>query len=304
MSYTIEYARQFIRSEAGITPCWLAGDNNVTEGRGRYERRVRNWSCFNNFIGVTEKEIMNTVQSWLGGYQEHWKRNGKWVDDKGLINWVKSGIRSAATVEDILRRNPECCGSIRCCVHMWQGFKHTIEERSYVRTTTEFDDWIQRYRILKAKLEKNQIKVYPHVDFGTEKIRAPLAASGSDKFYFQKKWRYLTRLSEYETCWGKDTDSALTFSYDEALDILRTRSHFVAGASLVKVPKTQSPKVIIQITQGAGTGNYIYQITPKRLFTSGMTSAYRYSSPKAAQLALERIFKRYPSITDAVVITL
>ena len=54
MSYTIEYNRQFIKSKNGYIPCWLHGDNNVTEGWGKNERRCRNWGVFMNWIDVTE----------------------------------------------------------------------------------------------------------------------------------------------------------------------------------------------------------------------------------------------------------
>ena len=65
MSYSIEYNRQFIKTENGYTPCWLVGDNNVTEGFGRNERRVRNWSVFMNLLDVTEDELVEKAKELL-----------------------------------------------------------------------------------------------------------------------------------------------------------------------------------------------------------------------------------------------
>lgn len=301
MSYAIEYARQFIRSQEGITPCWLVGDNNVTEGRGRYERRVRNWSCFCNFLGATEDEILARVQPWLGEYQQHWKRNGKWVSDKGLLNWIKSGIKSAASVEDILKRNPACCGAIRCSAHVWRGFNHTTELEYYIHTTSEFDEWIRRYRALKDQLSREKVEIYPKVDFGTEYIRHPVSASDDDRFYLRKNKRYLTKLTDNEVCWRGDVNFALTFSYNEATNLLRENC-FLANASLVKVPKEQGPRAIIQITEGHGAGSYVYELTSWRLRISNKEAARQYSSHKTARAALKRILERYPQVTNAEVV--
>ena len=106
MSYSIEYNRQFIKTENGYTPCWLVGDNNVTEGFGRNERRVRNWSVFMNLLDVTEDELVEKAKELFNSYDQHWKRGSTWVSNKGLISWVKSGCKKAATVEDILSVNP------------------------------------------------------------------------------------------------------------------------------------------------------------------------------------------------------
>lgn len=75
MSYTIEYDKIFLKSGAGYTPLWLAGDSNCYEGSGRNQRRVRDWSVFMSQLGVTEEKLMERIQPLLGGpYQEHWQR--------------------------------------------------------------------------------------------------------------------------------------------------------------------------------------------------------------------------------------
>ena len=115
MSYTIEYDKIFLKSGAGYTPLWLAGDSNCYEGSGRNQRRVRDWSVFMSQLGVTEEKLMERIQPLLGGpYQEHWQRRGKWVDDKGLVTWVKNGCKNAVSIEQLIEANR--FGAIKCCV--------------------------------------------------------------------------------------------------------------------------------------------------------------------------------------------
>ena len=40
-------------------------------------------------------------ESTGGMYQEHFKRNGKWVDDAALLRFVQNGITEALTLEEI-----------------------------------------------------------------------------------------------------------------------------------------------------------------------------------------------------------
>lgn len=110
MSYAILYNWQFIRSQEGLTPVILMGDNNLVEnvwmGNHWGERCVRDWSCLFNLIGVSDEEFMSAIQRMTGKtYQEHWKRSGKWVDDKALINWAKNACKNATSIEEIKNEN-------------------------------------------------------------------------------------------------------------------------------------------------------------------------------------------------------
>lgn len=108
MSYEIVYNRQFLKIDDKIIPLVLHGSNNCYESmwNGRY-RRERNWSSIyfnqkNTMISRTEKEIIKYIDSICGGtYQEHFIRNGKWVDDIGLIRFFKNGIKVAKTIEEM-----------------------------------------------------------------------------------------------------------------------------------------------------------------------------------------------------------
>jgi hypothetical protein len=127
MSYEIVYNRQFLRVGDKIIPLVLIGSNNTWETNyesGR-ERRSRDWNPLmnnrNSIPLMTEDEIMEKAQSWTGGpYQQHFMRNAKWVDDKGLLSFCKNGIKNAATLEELkeLARNPNGV-YVRCYLSVW-----------------------------------------------------------------------------------------------------------------------------------------------------------------------------------------
>ena len=91
MSYTIEYAKLFLRSDSGYTPCWECGSNNVYESD---RRRAREWCVWQNLLGVTPEEIMNEGLGMCnGGY--HWQKGGKWLDDTALMHISHSKSKSS-----------------------------------------------------------------------------------------------------------------------------------------------------------------------------------------------------------------
>ena len=142
MSYYAEFDRVFIRSVCGYTPLWLLGDSSVTEGRGRSSRMYRRWSVFQSLIGVTEEELLAAVEK-LKGSSEHWKRGGKWVDDEGLVRWVKSGCKHAVVLEDLLKANER---SYLPCVLRDHNGRTVLSAQ--VHNTLELEDWI--YQAKKA----------------------------------------------------------------------------------------------------------------------------------------------------------
>ena len=65
MSYSLMYNWQFLKSEEGITPVVLMGDNNVTTstwmGNHWGEKRARSWYCIFGYLGVSEELFMDTL---------------------------------------------------------------------------------------------------------------------------------------------------------------------------------------------------------------------------------------------------
>lgn len=313
MSYAIEYERQFIRSDKGITPCWLAGDNNVYEPsyRGKAERRARSWSVFYNLLATTEEAILEAIQPSLGGYGEHWIRGGKWVDDAGLIRWVKSGCKSAATVEEILANNRGCGVSVHCFASVWYTDGEcysdgTLKRRNksdistYVHTSEEFDAWIETAETLREECKAKGWSFYPIIDFGTEKLVHRVSTPKDDQKVVLRcgsgsRISYLIEVSDSHSTWGKVQD-ALVITGTAAAELQRTSPfEWVRKARVVDAKIKECPhNVALQFVDGVRAGKYVSQVSRTNLWmTDHVDSAKRYKDVSAARAALKRIQPRF-----------
>ena len=105
MGYTIIYDKKFIKTNGGVIPLVLAGSSNCyTSTYAGREKRERSWCCF-SYKGpcpsaeTLMEEVFKDIPS---NHNEHFVYNGKWVDDNGFVNFFKSGIRNALTLEELL----------------------------------------------------------------------------------------------------------------------------------------------------------------------------------------------------------
>lgn len=295
MSYDIEYNRLFLKSGEGITPCVLMGSNNVTELHRGHERRARSWSVFLNMPGNTEKDMLDAVSSWLGGYGEHWKRNGKWVDDKGLINWIKSGCRNAMTLEDFLTVNPGV-GSVSCYVSVWTNLENKICDMRTVRTSDEFDEWI---RLVKSRISTKAANehLYPVVDLALETFnKGGTKPDPSGKVIAKYKKRYLSaNCTTKPNCWTTDITQAKIFdSAAECREFLKDFpcAKIVSGRNLEKNPYDT---VIETGTDASDIVSYISRVNSHSInMTMSLEYAKKYPNLKAAGKTIDKIKSRYP----------
>ena len=207
MSYTIEYNRQFIKTKNGYIPCVLFGDNNVTEGRGRYERRYRSWSIFLNLVDVSEEKMIKSVKQRFSSYDQNWKRGSEWITNEGMIKWVKSGCRKAVTIEEIIKYNhlifPVIC-TMRCYP---KGSLEKKEIMKNIKTNLDLEEWILEYKEFKEN--NKDLEIYPIIDFGIEDIKCPNkntitglkneSIKDTDKFALKgptNKWGYICQLTK------------------------------------------------------------------------------------------------------------
>ena len=287
MSYTIEYDKIFLKSGAGYTPLWLAGDSNCYEGSGRNQRRVRDWSVFMSQLGVTEEKLMERIQPLLGGpYQEHWQRRGKWVDDKGLVTWVKNGCKNAVSIEQLIEANR--FGAIKCCV-MESYMK--MSSFSYIHTTDELDDWI--------KAAKEEIAAgkdfYPRItlNYG-EPVRHLSKPKAQDELVVVKDGKYfVSERSPGSISTSKNRREAMIFSVDDAKEILRDFPKCkIVSASVLDAPCN----IIVEVDDGSGIPNYLVGFPGpyKVRYTASIKGAKRYSTKAAAEKAAQTAKRRYP----------
>lgn len=180
MSYEIVYERQFVKvplpncDEPWILPLTLHGSNNCTEMtyNGR-ERRERHWSgiYFNggNQLPVEAPAVMmKKIESFCGGaYQEHFKRNGKWVDDAGLIRFFNNGIKNAKTIEELneLSRYPV---ELNGYLSIWVGSDNKREMMKSIRSSAELVQFILDAKVRIMNRADNE-QIYVCIAFTGEK---------------------------------------------------------------------------------------------------------------------------------------
>lgn len=286
MSYTIEYDRQFIKSGLGITPVWLSGDSNVFTGYGKHQRRARHWSIFMNKLACTKEELLAVVEELKGGYQEHWKKGGKWVDDAGLTRWVENGCKAAASIEDIIGAN--YLAWVDCSILDYSGDTCRTSYKKHVTTTEEFDSWVQEVKpLITAGM------IFPVISFNDgEPIKHRTAAKGSDDDRVLFKWKksYLVALDAergYAKWMAKlDKNAVLTFTRAEAEDLMNTVD-LLRNARIVSAKVLENPLNIVLVLNGRGIdGHYVASISGRSFrHSSSLVAAKRYSTLASAKKA-------------------
>lgn len=146
MSYTIVYNRQFLKIDDKIIPLVLYGSNNCYEvtSSGK-ERRERDWDAMylghNKTIAITENKLMKLIEDCCdGAYQEHFMRNNKWVDDKGLIRFFQNGIKNAKTIEEM---NEEYYFSgLQGYFSVWKHMNNTIENKVEINSSEDLREFL------------------------------------------------------------------------------------------------------------------------------------------------------------------
>lgn len=285
MSYVIEYDRQFIKSGLGITPLWLSGDSNVWEGRGRHERRARSWSVFLNQLGVSEEKLLEKAETLTGGkFQEHWQKNGKWVDDEGLRRWVRSGCRNAASIEDICEAND--IGGIGCHLIEWHGYERSETHEKGIITTAHLDEWITEVLPYMEKSRAAGNAVYPYFDFYTnEPLKHPHPKMPSDELVLIKMGKkYLATLNagRQYSC-AEDIQKAQIFTREEAEKLCeRWNLDEMKGTRIISESNALKAKYIVAFS----CGSYIEKCTSSTLYiTSNPTRAFLYADEATARKA-------------------
>lgn len=287
MSYTIEYDKIFLKSASGFTPLWLVGDNNCYEGRGRNQRRVRDWSVFMSLIGVSEEKLMESIQPMIGGsYQEHWKRRGKWVDDKGLVSWVKNGCKNAVTIEELIEVNRFV--AIKCCV--MESYMKMLSS-CYIHSTAELDDWIKE---AKEKIAAGK-NYYPQItlNYG-EPVRHPAKPKKQDELVVVKYGQSFVsdrNTGSISTC--RERKKAMIFSLEDAKAIL----HDFPKCKIVSTSVLDAPyNMVVEIDNGTGIPHYLVGFPGpyKVRYTASINCAKRYPTRAAAEKAAQTAKRRYP----------
>lgn len=216
MSHEIVYNSQFIKTKEGkIIPLALSGSNNCTEMTlGGKERRARDWSAiyFNNqnqMIDKTELEIMERIEGFTGGeYQQHFVKNSKYVDDKGLISFFKNNIKKVKTIEE-MQETYYNCNALRGYLSIWQEHSNSHEGIYYIKDSEELENFLNAAR-LRIESKKENESIYVCLGFQCEKFEPKVKPVKKDKERLSEYYAIMVEGSGYLT---KITSRNLKYSY-------------------------------------------------------------------------------------------
>ena len=297
MSYEIIYNSVFLKSSAGITPCILSGSNNCYDADNR--RRSRDWSVFFNELADTPENIMAKALNMTGGtYQEHWKSNGKWVDDAGVLRFFRNGIQNACTLEELLDANrDQYVGSAYCTLHVWANLDHeTIPSNmsQYVRTTEDLDKWIDLVKPYMEEQRHLKKHVYPIITFSCETLHKPRAKRElTGNVVLKRKGTYLFKIDCHGSTWIHDIKQAIVMTAEEARALQKTGDSWIKSATLVSAP-TAPYNAIIKATRPGDSALYVQKFTSRRVYKCYTSKgAKHYPNLAAAKRTVEKMQPRY-----------
>lgn len=288
MSYSIEYNRVFLKSAHGYTPVVLMGENNVWEGN----RRPRSWGCWCNMLGATSEELYAKAASMMGGSNEHWRKNGRFLSDKDLDNWIYSGIAKAVSLESVLAVNR--LRAVSCMVYIYPkgSYAGKRDLEFYCSTTEELDEWIEQVR----ECQKNPNYSYsPVISFSTEDIHLPPMIKGPvllkrGRTQYVQKLDYANDGHVRGVSYTSDVRNAMVFESCEKIPNLI----FFGKTRAVKADIKNKPNnVVLEITSGVHAGRFIGKRGNRRIMIGPESYARRYPDVKAAMKAKKEIELKY-----------
>jgi len=224
-------------------------------------------------------------------------RNGRWVDDKSLLNWVRLGCKRAAAIEDILLENQDRISGIRCSLSIWEGDTHRHGINTTVKTTEEFDAWLKLAKVEIETIRAKKNMAFPIIDFGVEDLRHPMPHDSNCNVLFRYNQSYLQEISAPDSSiWSQDIRKAHVFSYNEAIKIKKEQRHgWIAGAKLVSASAKEHPfDATLRVTCGSYGGKYVLRRTKGKLYFTGIQeNAKHYATAAEAEKAKRRIEAAY-----------
>ena len=302
MSIDIIDQKAFIKTDTGIIMLVLGGSNNCTMRNYATGREIRERRWFEPFGGkyhnLSETELLRRISEDFpadGAEHELFKYGGKMITTGTFYNWVKSGCRSACSVERYIAYNP----LLRLCCKV----EYTEElENGTIRYNTVLGDRISCSEVLSEWLHNanNWItydkpaksRAYILIEWDTiNKIVMPMQ-NAADECIVKKNAgnMYLMELSEKSSSWTRDKTKAIIFN-DESMAFAFLSGNNLNGYSHpVRVPDPVEKQWVIYIESGKHAGSYIQKKTARRYYTTRLIEhAVAYPTEKTAIRSMEKI---------------
>ncbi len=297
MSYTIAYGRVFLRSNMGITPCVLLGDNNVWDPVRN--RRPRDWSILNHFLGASEQEIKAWLDDTVKGPDREFlysPKAGAFMHNDGFRRWVENGIKKAVDLEDFLEANHR--GSVSCILWKFEDCKTVSSNRKECKDSQELDEWIES--VLPLGKEWSPLIQLP------EDFVLPNPWPKGKPFLLKSRNFYVKDV-EYDEegyirqiSYTQNVPEAKVFESD---DQLKGLTRFRSCHRKVSTAKQAKPNnVVLCIKDGPYAGRYVGRRSGRRMQIERVEAAQRFEDGKAAERARASIEQRYRVHCEPVVL--
>lgn len=316
MSIEIVYDRAFLKTTTGIIPLVLTGSSNCTEWHytksGIFrERRERYWSYFwgDETLNLPVEELLDFIAAKCNHPDERelfqLRSRNKWITSKNCVDWYRSGIQSASTIENVLLYNQGL--TFRVYLHVYnENAPDTTELEQYIRTTAQLEAWLTAAKARKLDLIKSGAKsVYLCLKFNDNE---PLYKANFPEGPVIVKLKgtsgnYLIGYTSVEGfIFGPDASVALVFSSaEEALSKLGP----IRNVTLLKANSgnQKPPRYALQFQSGRFNGTYVYNANGGRLkATPYRQSAKLFQQKHQAHRCALRIYERFSSYNGALAI--
>lgn len=292
MGFTVEYCRVFIRSNLGITPVILSGANNAYEVSPTV-RRERNWSCYHDFLAVSEERLMEDADETSKCPDcTIWYHKGREYTGADIVRWMQKGIEAADTLEGILDYNR--LPHIHCYI-LPQNGEGVRELEQNCSTTQEFDAWIAK---AEARMRCGEHAYHPIVEFLREdiRLRPPILSSGRPLIVRRGHDNYVAKI-EYDgdgrvngIVFDRDIKKALRFENGDCIPDLRS----FRGLQYIYAEQQDKPyNVMLKITSGRNTGYFVGRRTRSKIRVETQNYAKRYADLESALKAKADIESKF-----------
>lgn len=314
MSYEICYGRQFIKiDEERTIPLILGGSSNCTMFVGRKEILERHWfplfSAYN-----TNKENLDYLKNKISSsadYDGEWFKSGsRWIKNSNILKWYESGLKSAYTIEEIVRVTHQ---SLYCCAYLSHKteFKSTKAIDTYCKTTKEILDWLDAYKEYEKTYDKENYYCYMQMGFlGIEPLGMGKPIADNIPVVCKIGSGYVSDISDKHLEYSKDKKQAVIFSSKEEFELRCLPWHWSDKYTLVKADTVTKIKPIthyIISIEGSRKGYYVKKKTAHTVYFS-YTQEYAkgFTSHREAERYIESKLQGFNSkfgVADAKAVT-
>ena len=313
MSYEILYGRQFIDLGNGrYIPMILSGSSNCTMFHDGREIRERYWWPFtSDDLLAAPAEIMiewAEEQASKGQDMEWFRRGSKWMHYSDIPTWMKSGIASARTLDEITTMVPY--QSLRCSISIYDESKsygekgyHRDENLRYIRHTEELIEWLKEYEEMKENKKENE-RCYPTMSFsGIEPLGLGVKRASDQPVICKINSRYLCDYhcgenGRYSYTCSSDISEAMVF--ENAEDFAEKTKGMLTFAKYRLINANQKEKLYVVAIETVNSPKtmYVKRKNPSKLSVStSIKDAMRFTTEKAAQNYIDRVLvDNYPAV--------